>query len=192
MSNFDDYSYPYYAYATNNNKPSNSCVGGTKDWHQCDGKSTVFYNGCCRLRNSPCGNGGYLAQTGNKQYGTCIVPEARAKKNKCQSMALTGAALHECTPEETWGDIGKGLPIGGKESLIDKVLETYPIGGEGGIQWPNFGGGGGDGGGAPWTPFTGGCFGIGIPNVIPMMGEAGCLIIPAIIAGLVLLMVLKR
>lgn len=57
------------------------CVPGlggvpTKGISQCDGKTTVFYNGCCMRRGAACGSGksrGYLGQAkDNPRRGVCL------------------------------------------------------------------------------------------------------------------------
>jgi hypothetical protein len=61
--------------------PSNACVPSkVMNWHGCDGKSTVWYNGCCRRRNSRCGARGYLGQRReNPKYGVCLQIEGKGK-----------------------------------------------------------------------------------------------------------------
>ena len=212
MSNFDDYSYPYFAYAAAGQEG-----GCWKDksgqWVFNDNEGGCGYSkvSCAAAKancNAPPKRGVIAKLTGTtegarqrackKAKGSGIIPFGN-------SPVITGFG---CTDEEIGVDIPKGVFEVGKSPVESVIGSIIPGGG---------GGGDGDGQGSDVCKkncgqlellcylekmqaacgggaglFTGGCFGIGIPNVIPLLGEAGCMIIPAIIGVIVLLMVLKR
>ena len=210
-------------------------------------KSTVFYNGCCRRRNSPCGlnSKGYLGQVaGNPKYGRCIEEQkifvnpfsppigvGTAFENpitKPIADFLTGGRQEQIRPKpgapKSFEDLGKAVRDFGKGTPLDveSVFTKAPdiLLGTGAKGSGTIPGGvldrdtGGTQDGDPNDKGEcakecnqldllclsakiqagcggAGCFGMGLPNLIPMMGESGCYIIPGII-GIILLLVFMR